>query len=155
MKEGLFVKSDSDEYMPQWSYQTIFEWEQAFRPGPTKVDIRYKPIVGNSADYGDYYEKGEGVKRYCVDETFRNAMKRRRQAGTLGEPLTIGYVLKTARFWNGPIGRFRLVVDKGQANNIVAFCPLAAKKISETRFEWTATNFVPERDIDVVVFVAP
>ena len=84
VKEGLFVKSDSDEYTPQWSYQTIFEWEQTFRPGPTKVDIRYKPIVGNSADYGDYYEKGEGVKRYCADETFRNAMKRRRAGRNLG-----------------------------------------------------------------------
>ena len=68
------------------------------------------------------------------------------------EPSRIGYVLKTAQFWNGPIGKFRLVVDKEKPENLVAFCPVDSKKISPTQFEWTATNFVPERDLEVVVF---
>ena len=63
-------------------------------------------------------------------------------------------MLKTAQYWSGPIGRFRLVVDKGKAENMVAFCPASAKKISDTQFEWTATNFAPERDIEVVFFTA-
>jgi len=37
---------------------------------------------------------------------------------------------------------------------MVAFCPASAKKISDTQFEWTATNFAPERDIEVVFFTA-
>ncbi len=32
------------------------EWEQSFRPGATKVEISYKPIVGDSVDFGDYYD---------------------------------------------------------------------------------------------------
>jgi len=150
-QEGLFIKSESDttSYSPEWTYQVVFEWEQSFAPGNTKVDIRYKPILGDSADYGDYFERGEGVKRYCIDDAFRTALQRRRASL---EPLRLGYVLKTARFWRGPIGRFRLVVDKEKATNLVAFCPLNAKRISETAFEWTATNFLPERDIEVVFF---
>ena len=36
----------------------------------------------------------------------------------------------------------------------MAFCPASAKKISDTQFEWTTTNFTPERDIEVVFFTA-
>lgn len=61
-------------------------------------------------------------------------------------------MVKTAKYWNGPIGKFRVVVDKGKANGLVAFCPANSKKISDTQFEWTATNFVPQKDIDVVIF---
>jgi len=37
----------------------------------------------------------------------------------------------------------------------VAFCPPQEKKISPTRFEWTATDFVPDRDVEVVFFTTP
>ena len=150
VKEGLLDKAESNGfYMTNWNYQVLFEWEQSFKPGPTKVDVSYRPIVGDSSDYGDYYETGEGAKKYCADPAFRAALKRRRG---MVEPARIGYVLKTARFWSGPIGKFRLVVDKGSPKNLVAFCPVNSKKISDTQFEWTATNFVPARDIDVVIF---
>ena len=79
------------------------------------------------------------------------ALKKRRASL---DPAWIGYVVKTAKFWNGPIGKFRLVVDKGKPNNLTAFCPANSKKISDTQFEWTATNFVPSKDIDVVIFSA-
>lgn len=133
-----------------WSYQVLFEWEQTFRPGPTKVDISYRPIAGDSTDFGDYYDKGAGARKYCVDAAIKSAIKR---ATGRYEPVRIGYVLKTARFWNGPIGKFRLVVDKEKPENLVAFCPASARKISPTQFEWSAGNFVPDRDLDVVIFV--
>ena len=34
-----------------------------------------------------------------------------------------------------PIGRFRLVVDKGAPGNLVSFCGEGVRKISPTRFE--------------------
>jgi hypothetical protein len=145
-----FSKSNSF-YMTNWSYQVLFEWEQAFPPGPTKVDIAYRPINGDHADFGGYLDTGAGVKKYCADPAFRAALKKRR--GTM-EPEWIGYVVNTAKYWNGPIGKFRLVVDKGKPSSLVAFCPPNARKISDTQFEWTATNFVPTRDIDVVIFTA-
>ena len=152
VKEELMSKSDNNGfYMTNWSYQVLFEWEQAFKPGPTKVDISYRPINGDSADFGDYLDTGEGVKKYCADPAFRAALKKRR--GSM-EPVWIGYVVKTAKYWSGPIGKFRLVVDKGKPNGLVAFCPANSKKISDTQFEWTATNFVPQKDIDVVIFSA-
>jgi hypothetical protein len=156
VKDGLFERSDGDppSYDPKWTYQVVFEWEQSFRPGATKVDISYKPITGDSVDYGDTYETGRGVQRYCVDAAFRSAVQRRKASGGGFDVYTLGYVLKTARFWSGPIGKFRLVVDKGKPANLVAFCPLNSRKISDTQFEWTATNFSPDRDIEVVFFYA-
>ena len=152
MKDEILSFSESNGfYMTNWSYQVLFEWEQPFKPGPTKVDVSYRPIYGDGADFGEYFETGEGVKKYCADPAFRAALKKRRNSL---DPAWIGYVVKTAKFWNGPIGKFRLVVDKGKPNNLTAFCPANSKKISDTQFEWTATNFVPSKDIDVVIFSA-
>ncbi len=151
VNEGLFAYSEgSGFYSPNWSYQVLFEWEQAFKPGQTKVDVSYRPIAGDTSDYGDHYNTGAGVRKYCVDPAIRAAIKK---AGGRYEVATVGYVLKTARFWNGPIGKFRLVVDKEKPENLVAFCPASSKKISPTRFEWTAANFSPERDLEVVFFL--
>lgn len=152
VKEKILSYSENNGfYMTNWSYQVLFEWEQAFKPGPTKVDVSYRPINGDGADFGDYLDTGEGVKKYCADPAFRAALKKRR--GSM-EPVWIGYVVKTAKYWNGPIGKFRLVVDKGKPSSLVAFCPANSKKISDTQFEWTATDFVPSKDIDVVIFTA-
>jgi hypothetical protein len=157
IKEELFERSADlapSAYSPRWKYQVVYQWEQSFPPGPTRVDIRYRPITGDGQDFGDFYSGSEATQRNCVDEAFRNALNRRRAAGRLGDRLTLGYVLKTAQYWSGPIGRFRLVVDKGRPENLVAFCPADARKISDTQFEWTTTNFTPERDIEVVFFTA-
>lgn len=156
VRDGLLLRSDSnpDLYSPEWTYQVVFEWEQSFRPGDTKVEVSYKPITGDKADYGDYFDSPKSANDYCVDAAFRAALKRRKAAGASFDVYTLGYVLKTARFWNGPIGKFRLVVDKERPKNLVAFCPVSSRKISETQFEWTATNFVPDRDLAVVFFHA-
>jgi hypothetical protein len=92
VKEELLSKMESNGfYMTNWSYQVLFEWEQAFTPGPTKVEISYRPIYGDSTDFGDYLDTGEGVKKYCADPGFRAALKKRR--GSL-EPVWIGYVVR-------------------------------------------------------------
>jgi hypothetical protein len=154
LKQRLLT-GEANAYRPQWTYHVVMEWEQSFRPGATKVEISYKPIVGDSTDYGDYYDSRGAAHKYCIDPTFRAAFKKRRQAGAVFEVATLGYVLKTANFWSGPIGSFRMVVDKGKPANLVAFCPADSRKISETQFEWTATQFTPKRDLEAVFFVAP
>jgi hypothetical protein len=46
----------------------------------------------------------------------------------------MGYVLKSGANSAGPIKKFRLVVGKGPADNLVSFCMSGAKKISATQF---------------------
>jgi hypothetical protein len=62
------------------------------------------------------------------------------------------YILKTANNWNGPIGRFRLVLDKLKPDNTLSLCwDGELKKTGPTTFEAVRTNFAPTRDIHLLV----
>ncbi|HEV2518568.1 MAG TPA: DUF4424 family protein [Devosia sp.] len=160
-------ESAEELWWPNWSYQTVYEWEQAFAPGETVVEISYAPLNGYPSDYGQVYEGGgeyddpETVAairaEYCIDDAVLNAVQRQKAQGGY-EVVTQGYVLTTGNFWKGPIEEFNLVVDKadpaeGMKNlDLVAFCPLEAKKISDTQFAWHASNFEPDRDMRVLYY---
>jgi hypothetical protein len=63
----------------------------------------------------------------------------------------INYVLKTGANWAGPIGAFRLVVDKGAPQNLVSFCGDSVAKIGPTRFEMRGHDFRPAADLHVLI----
>ena len=65
--------------------------------------------------------------------------------------MRIEYILRTGANWAGPIGDFRLVVDKGEADSLVSFCGEGVKRISPTRFEMRKTDFTPERDLSILI----
>jgi hypothetical protein len=65
----------------------------------------------------------------------------------------ISYVLTTGANWAGPIKTFTLVVDKGESDNYVSFCGTDVKKTGPTTFEMTATDFYPEKDLDILLLV--
>jgi hypothetical protein len=65
--------------------------------------------------------------------------------------LTIGYVLKTGANWKGPIGDFRLVVDKSKPDSLVSFCTEGVKKISPPQFEVRHANFTPTEDLKIPI----
>jgi len=101
--------------------------------------------------------------KFCVDPPFERALNKRivaRDAASTRDyapslqGYAINYVLETGRHWNGPIGKFRLVVEKKFPDDLVSFCPLGAKKISPTEFEWKATNFEPRGEVSVLFVTA-
>lgn len=144
-----------DDYSPQWEYQTVFEWRQDFAPGDTRVEIAYSPQLGDVVDFGggedaEYLQHVKRFEGYCIDDGMRRALSR--HPAWQWDIYTLGYIVTTARYWNGPIGRFRLVVEKPSPRYLVAFCPLDAKKVSPTRFEWTRDNYVPAHDLKVMFF---
>ena len=147
---------EPDIYVPLWDYQAVFEWHQAFTPGDTRVDISYAPRVGAVVDVAGsesgYPPDSAGFSGYCIDGAMRQALGRYSPAHW--DISTLGYVLTTANYWKGSIGRFHLVVEKPAPTDIVAFCPLDAKKITPTRFEWTRMNHVPKGDIKVMFFTS-
>lgn len=67
---------------------------------------------------------------------------------------TLGYILRTGGSWRSPIRNFRLVVDKGSADNIVSFCGDGIRQISPTRFEVRRTNWRLTRDLRILI-IAP
>lgn len=148
------------DLFPAWTLRTRFYWTQTF---PAKQEIviehRYRPAVGGamSSRWGDpAWPANPGFTAaralYCVDDAFLAAAARR---GTAASETTIGYVLTTGANWKKPIGAFRLVVDKGEAGNLVSFCGEGVRPIGPSLFEMTRRDFTPGKVLDVLILEAP
>jgi hypothetical protein len=140
----------------QWTYQASFEWEQTFEPGETRIEVAYTPVADYWSDitldhFPEIASDGSATRAYCIDGPLRRAFSRK----PTYELYTVTHLATPPGGWRGPAGHYRLVVDKDAAANLVAFCPLAAKKISPTTFEWTATDFTSEHQLGVLFFVDP
>lgn len=148
---------------PMWRLSTAYHWEQTFPAGrELAVEHRYKPAAGGSAgtSIGSPWSNDEPgyrdyIARFCVDDDFLAGVSRARRDASMDYPpfteTRISYVLKTGGNWKKPIGRFRLVVDKGAAANLVSFCASGVRKISPTRFEVVREDYTPEADLDILV----
>jgi len=99
------------------------------------------------------------ANKYCVDSGFMSAVRKRAATETDDgghySERWLSYVLSTGANWLGPIGSFRLIVDKGSTDNLVSFCGEGVTKTGPTTFEMDLDGFVPERDLDVLFIVAP
>ena len=149
---------------PRWTLQTTYYWEQTFPAGKEiSVEHRYKPSVGRSVQtlIGDPEAMKEDwyrgyARKYCIDAEFIAAVERARNAARMryGAPFSeerISYRLSTGANWAGPIGHFRLVVDKGDPASLVSFCGEGAKQIGPTRFEVRRDDFSPAQDLHVLI----
>lgn len=172
-KDGVVERQDYDAgrgwevgYTANWTVKTKFYRTQTF-PADRRVRVEhaYQPVAGysvgallalpKSPEWAA--ERAAMVKTYCVDTAFERAMakKMRGRKNALMPEVTFGYVLQTGANWAGPIREFRLVVDKGAAENLVSFCETGVTKIGPTRYEVRKTNFTPTRDLDVLILLPP
>lgn len=166
LREGLLRQVEGyEDPIPAWEFVTHITRRQLFPAGRTvEVTHRYKPQTGGTVagalapdsrgeDWGREY-----AARYCIDKSFYTALDRRvaalRKANAefygYGE-LWIDYILSSGRNWRGPIGEFRLVVDKGSPGNLVSFCMDGVKKISPTQFEVRKTNYEPRGNLHIMI----
>lgn len=140
---------DDPTVYPLWEYQSVYEWRQTFHPGRNVVDISYVPLYGDETTEGKYSMfPGNGDARYCYDGTVKARFKALQDKGAYFEPLTLGYILKTARNWNGPIGTLNLKIDNPDGY-LFSFCVPGGLKAAG-KANWTARNFVPGSDLDIV-----
>ncbi|NJL08260.1 MAG: DUF4424 domain-containing protein [Methylacidiphilales bacterium] len=149
------------QLVPAWRMRTTFWWQQTFPAGQEiQVSHTYKPVVGATAGLSfDARTSPEGhaeyLKKYCMDKAFLDAVRKMdadaRKKDRIAGEFRLAYVLTTAGNWATPIGSFRLVVDKGQANALVSFCGENVRKISPTQFEMKKTDFTPDKDINILL----
>lgn len=128
-----------------------YYWTQKFPAGRTVVvEHSYKPALWQSFAP---QPSAEDTARYCIDPAARKAIDGIARTDHIKVYFANGlnYILKTARNWSGPIGDFHLTIDKGDARNVVALCADGVKKTSPTRFEIRKKDFVPERDLAVLI----
>ena len=125
--------------------QITYFWSHRFRVNKeVKITLQYKPGAG--VDFGGI-DDTEDDNEYCIKDDFLPALKKRYSDGY---DFWYDEYLEYSPANNlGKIGSFRLVVDKGKADNLVSFCGDNVKKISPTQFEIRKTNFIPPKTIKV------
>jgi len=135
-------------FYPRWWYKLVYEWTQTFAPGDTEVDISYKPLFGAEGDIIRYSNK-KTIASYCLDGATQARVEEAKKKAPWPEPFRVGYILKTATNWNGPIGDFHLkVVEK---DSFSSFCvPDGLKPAGKGR--WTAKNFVPRSNLELLFY---
>lgn len=151
----------------EWSYT----WRQTFEPGQTLVDVSYTPEPG-----GDYYIGGaEDIDRtighgfgalstdernpnptyrefFCIDDNTKKAIGRIIANKTYETGYSVMYIWDTARYWQGPIKKFHLIIEKDFPEQIISYCPYVGTKTTPTTFEWQTENFVPQGRLKVLFF---
>lgn len=182
------LRQDADAYATLWTTRVTFHWQQTFAPGLTVVEHAYRPILGSeliapakSGAPGEADEaRGEWTgsmdlklaPAFCIDTATDAAMRKwharlmqeRQAAGNNNDVYVpgyvLGYVLKTARNWEGPIGTFHLTLQGGQMQpepggagtaRLMSLCTdLPLRQTGPLQFEATVTNYVPQEDLRVL-----
>ncbi len=150
--DGLFRR-----ITPLWTLHSVYYWEMTFPAGrDTKVSHVYTPALGATTGLAAFFHDDRVLvddyfaAKYCVDEGFARAARRRVGGGSMMFMSWLSYILTTGQNWYGNIGTFHLTVDKGSVDNLVSFCGEGVTKTGPTTFELTVTDFNPERDLDVL-----
>lgn len=168
--KGLVADMDYGEgnpdYVPVWELESVYWWETTFPAGEEiEVEHSYRPSVGGISglvflsDGKPSDEIDDYRKRYCVDDNFikagiKLAKSQNYDTGLYYFEQWLSYILTTGNNWYGPIEDFHLTVDKGNANNIISFCGEGIEKTGPTTFEMHAKDYVPTRDLDILMVVS-
>lgn len=149
-----------------WTLKSAYWWRMVFPAGvDVAVEHRYVPATGGAAGL---FVLGDGTRtephpyyadKFCVDKGFLSAVRKRDAASGGDGPhyseRWLSYVLSSGANWAGPIGTFKLIVDKGSTDNLVSFCGQGVTKTGPTTFEMDMDGFLPEKDLDFLFIVAP
>jgi hypothetical protein len=128
-----------------------YYWTQKFPAGKTVVvEHTYKPALWQSFAPEP---TTDDTAKYCIDAGTTKAIAALARTDQVKVYFANGlnYILKTARNWSGPIGDFHLTIDKGDARNVLSACVDGLKKSGATKFELRKKDFVPERDLSLLI----
>ena len=142
---------DKPHLYPRWTLKTTYYWQQKFPARQSLlIDHSYVPSVGSTVPLSGstLIDQLKRLDKYCIDKAFLTTISNRSVAW---EQRFLEYILVTGANWSGPIPNFRLVVDKGSPDNLVSFCGQEVRKISSTRFEMRAAQFVPTANLYVLI----
>ncbi len=165
--EQLKSQGILDEYGPKWSIRLRYHWNQKF-PSGEKLTIShsYNPastggifVWPRDGKLSSYEERL--IKDYCIDDyTRKGIIKLLNPPGGkntygAGMAINLDYFLTTANTWKGPIGTFRLTIDKGNPKSILSVCMDGLKKTAPTIFKVERKNFVPSEDLRLLFVQSP
>jgi hypothetical protein len=152
------IDANDDLHHPGWFVRPAYHWVQVF---PARRDIRilhrYKPVLGGYALTVKMRADPHNEEFYCPDEAFANAFNNK--LATTNDPYPqrreLEYRLVTGGNWAGPIGRFRLELDKANSE-LVSLCPIPGLSLARRgrNFVAEAADYAPTKDIKVMFVFA-
>jgi len=162
--KGLADFFDGEPPVPAWSIIVRYHWPQTFAAGrEIGIEHSYNPAPPGGIFVWPAQEKNfdtshrELIQTYCIDAGTRKALAKRlhhqrtsEMAGT-GTAILLDYVLTTANTWQGPIGVFRLAIDKGKPGNVLSLCIDGLRKTGPTSFAVEKKDFTPTRDLRLLI----
>ena len=148
-----------DNGSPTWTVKTTYYWQQLFPAGrQISIEHRYKPTVGGTVASAIGTPRWQQVRssysKYCIDQAVLSVMQAARPEQSENSPFKetwVSYILTTGANWAAPIRNFHAVVDKGHTDDVVSFCADGVRQITPTEFEFSATNFIPKQDLNVLI----
>ena len=148
------------EVWPLWSIVLRHHWTQTFPAGQTLTiahEYENRPpggLFGWTHPPRNDWEL-EFQSRYCIDDGTSRAIAKRLGPDGYGIALNLAYVLRTANSWAGPIGDFRLTLDKGAAENVISLCATGVEETGPTTFEIRKRDYSPDRDLEILIVTPP
>ncbi|HYI47363.1 MAG TPA: DUF4424 family protein [Allosphingosinicella sp.] len=162
--DAASLADSSQQIIPMWTVKETWHWDQVFPAGrELRVEHRYRPGVGGTAgvplasvDWRNSSDGRQAQAEYCTDRAFLAGLDRimgraEREQANYPMEQRIRYILTTGGNWRSPIGDFRMVVDKGRAENLVSFCAEGVQRLNPTQFEVRRRNWRPDRDLAVLI----
>lgn len=159
--DGDAATGDPRDAFSMWSIVWRYHWTQTF---PAGKEVKISHSYDNRPPGGLFYwthpqdEYGaELIAQYCIDEGTSKAMAKalaasgNAESGNYGIAYNLAYVLRTANSWAGPIGKFRLTLDKGDPGNVISLCADGVKKTGPTTFVVEKTDYTPDSDLEILL----
>jgi hypothetical protein len=166
------ASGDDNATWPLWKTYVTFHWLQTFNPGVTVIEHSYRPVIGrfmfhrdNGIWVGGAVGEPDAIDQaYCVDDAtgrdLQGLAARDRSGYVAG--LSLGYILTTGANWSGPIRTFHLTVDgqtpalNGDSVRAISLCSdMPLRQTGPMRREASVTDYVPKRDLRVLMAVGP
>ena len=157
LRQAGIISDWGEGFEEQWAAHVTYYWQQVFPAGRTTEIVHDYAAVPMATFFGEYdLEVRTYHEEACIDASFERGAERKLKGAShdLLEARLVRYILTTANNWRGPIGRFRLTINKGAPENLVSICADGIRKTGPTTFEWTATDFRPTREL-TVLFLRP
>jgi hypothetical protein len=143
------LRLDDDTLLPAWTLKTTAHWRQPFPAGQTlALSLLYKPIAGRNAFSSGSLQPMK--KAACIDPALEQSIMRLASEGAALTMIAVGYAAHPGAEALGPVGRFRLIVERSAPKSIVATCRQGLSRSGPTTHDWTATDYAVDEEFRVV-----
>jgi Domain of unknown function (DUF4424) len=143
------LKLGDDQLLPAWTLKTTAHWRQSFPAGQTlALSLAYKPVAGRNAFTSGTLQPLK--KAVCVDPNQEQSILRLASEGAPLTMVVVTYAAHPGAEALGPVGRFRLIVERSAPKAVVATCRQGLSRSGPTTHDWTALNYPVDEEIRVM-----